>query len=160
MRRILFALLLLLTWASAASAQTTTTQSQDTRETRPATASVTGDTGLWFLPTADILPSGKWSISFYRANHDFGQGYTDVSNWPLSVAFGIGDRFELFGSWTTITRIDRDTRPIIFAPVQVGSGGGVVNEYPLVRQVWSGNSRGDLRVGGHNARREVGAARE
>jgi outer membrane protein OmpA-like peptidoglycan-associated protein len=29
----------------------------------------------------------------------------------------------------------------------VGSGAGVVNEYPLVRQIWSGNSRGDLRIG-------------
>src|SRR5688572_22213825 len=147
MRRILFALLILLTWASAAGAQTTSTQSQDTRETRPATVSVTGDTGLWFLPTAEILPSGKWSIAFYRANHDFGQGFTDVSNWPLSVAFGVGNRVELFGSWTVLTRIDRDTRPLFFAPIEVGSGGGVVNEYPLVRQQWTGNSRGDLRVG-------------
>src|SRR5688572_18988797 len=122
MRRILFALLILLTWGSAAGAQTTTTPPQDTRETRPATASVTGDTGLWFLPTADILPSGKWSISFYRANHDFGQGFTDVSNWPLSLAFGIADRVELFGSWTAITRIDRDARPLFFAPVEAGSG--------------------------------------
>jgi outer membrane protein OmpA-like peptidoglycan-associated protein len=148
MRRILFALLILLTLTSAAEArQTTSTQTQDQRETRPATASVSGDTGLWFLPTAEILPSGKWSVSFYRANADFGQGFTDVSNWPLSVAYGVGNRVELFGSWTTVTRIDRDTRPLFFAPIEVGSGGGVVNEYPMVRQQWSGNSRGDLRVG-------------
>ena len=147
MRRILFALLILLTWASAAGAQTTTTQSQDTRELRPSTVSVTGDTGLWFLPTAEVLPNKKWSISFYRANHDFGQGFTDVSNWPLSLAYGIGNHVELFGSWTTLTRIDRDSRPLFFAPIEVGSGGGVVNEYPLVRQQWTGGSRGDLRVG-------------
>ena len=70
-----------------------------------------------------------------------------ISNWPLSLAFGVG-KVELFGSWTTVTRIDRDSRPIFFAvPNEVGSGAGVVNEYPLVRQIWSGNSRGDLRVG-------------
>ena len=92
MRRILFALLILLTWTSAAGAQTTATQTQDTRETRPATVSVTGDTGLWFLPTAEVLPKGKWSISLYRANADFGQGYTDVSNWPISLGFGVGDK--------------------------------------------------------------------
>ena len=149
MRRTLFALLILLTWTTASQAQTTSTQSQDPpKERRPATVSVTGDTGLWFLPTAEVLPAGKWSVSFYRANHDFGQGFTDVSNFPLSLAFGIGNHFELFGSWTTITRIDRDSRPLFFAPVEVGSGGGVVNEYPLVRREWIGNSRGDLRIGG------------
>jgi outer membrane protein OmpA-like peptidoglycan-associated protein len=147
MRRILFALLILLTWTSAADAQTTTTQSQEIRETRPATASVTGDTGLWFLPTAEVLPNGKWSVSFYRANHDFGQGFTDVSNWPLAVGYGIKDHVELFASWTVLTRIDRDSRPLFFAPLEVGSGGGVVNEYPLVRQQWTGGSRGDLRLG-------------
>ena len=149
MRRILFALLILLTWTSAAAAQTTAAQSQDTRETRPATVSVTGDTGLWFLPTAEVLPKGKWSISLYRANADFGQGFTDVSNWPVSLAFGIGNKFELFGSWTVLTRIDRDSRPLFFlTPTEVGSGGGVFNEYPPVRQQWTGGSRGGLCVRG------------
>jgi len=121
----------------------------DTRpvaETRPATVSVSGDTGLWFLPTAEILPHGKWSLSLYRANADFGQGYSDVSNFPASFAVGVADRLEVFGSYTAVTRIDRDTRPL-FSAAPAGAGGGVVNEYPLVRQQWSGNSRGDLRVG-------------
>ncbi|MEO6223847.1 MAG: OmpA family protein, partial [Vicinamibacterales bacterium] len=94
-----------------------------------------------------ILPSGKWSVSFYRANADFGQGYTDVSNWPLSFAYGVKDRVELFGSWTVLTRIDRDSRPLFSTPAGPGSGGGIVNDYPMVRQQWTGNSRGDFRVG-------------
>jgi len=150
MRRILFALLMLLTWTSAADArQAPPAQSQDTRpvtETRPATVSVSGDTGLWFLPTAEILPHGKWSLSLYRANADFGQGYTDVSNFPASFAIGVRDRVEVFGSWTVLTRIDRDARPL-FGGSTPGSGGGIANEYPLVRQNWTGSSRGDLRVG-------------
>ncbi len=125
----------------------TTTETRTVTETRPATVSVTGDTGLWFLPTAEILPHGKWSLSLYRANADFGQGYTDVSNFPVSFAVGVADRLEIFGSYTAVTRIDRDTRPL-FSGAPAGSGGGIVNEYPLVRQQWSGNSRGDLRVGG------------
>jgi OOP family OmpA-OmpF porin len=151
MRRIVIALLMLLTWISSAEArQAPPAQSQDTRpalETRPATVSVSGDTGLWFLPTAEILPHGKWSLSLYRANADFGQGFTDVSNFPVSFAVGLADRVEVFGSWTVLTRIDRDARPLFFADTEPGSGGGIVNEYPLVRQNWTGNSRGDLRVG-------------
>jgi len=141
---------MLLTWTSAATAQTAPTQSQDARpvaDTRPATVSVSGDTGLWFLPTAEILPHGKWSLSLYRANADFGQGFSDVSNFPLSFAVGVRDRVEVFGSWTAVTRIDRDSRPLFSSPAEPGSGGGIVNDYPLVRQQWTGASRGDLRVG-------------
>ncbi|MDQ3169988.1 MAG: hypothetical protein M3Q55_07630, partial [Acidobacteriota bacterium] len=30
---------------------------------RPATTTVDGDTGLWFLPTAEVLGPRKWSFS-------------------------------------------------------------------------------------------------
>jgi outer membrane protein OmpA-like peptidoglycan-associated protein len=139
--------------AAALPAQGQTTpqaQTSGTAETRPATTSVSGDTGLWFLPTAEVLPNKKWSFSFYRENKDFGQGFTDVSNFPLSFGVGLGNRAEVFGSYTTVTRIDRDTRPLFFAPASgtnAGAGGGVVNEYPLVRDGWVGNARGDLRLG-------------
>src|SRR5687767_3036568 len=33
---------------------------------RPATTTVDGDTGLWFLPTAEVLGPRKWSFSLYR----------------------------------------------------------------------------------------------
>ena len=160
MRRSLFsasvlaASVTLLTWTPAAYAQPpTSTPPQEARQvsdTRPATTTVAGDTGLWFVPTAEVLPNRKWSASFYRANADFGQGFTDVSNFPATFAFGIADRAEIFGSWTAMTRIDRDTRPVFFTSPASGpenAGGGVVNEYPLVRQYWSGNARGDLRAG-------------
>jgi outer membrane protein OmpA-like peptidoglycan-associated protein len=115
-------------------------------ETRPATVSVSGDTGLWFLPTAEVLPGGTVSASLFRANADFGQGYTDVSNFPVSLAFGVANRAEVFGSWTAVSRIDRDTRPL-FGPAPPGAGAGINADYPLVRQQWSGNMRGDLRAG-------------
>lgn len=119
-------------------------------ETRPAIASVSGDTGLWFLPTGEVLPHKGWAVSFYRTETDYGQGFTDVAHFPISVAFGIANRVELFGSWNTVTRIDRDTRPIYFRndpAAPAGAGGGLVNDYPFIRQYWSGNSRGDLRLG-------------
>src|SRR5215203_2611839 len=50
--------------------------------TRPATTTTNGDTGLWFVPTGDVLPSRKWSVSAYRVNFDRNQGFSDVSDWP------------------------------------------------------------------------------
>jgi len=48
-------------------------------ETRPATTTISGDTGLWFVPTGETLPARNWSVSAYRVNFDFEQGFTDVS---------------------------------------------------------------------------------
>jgi outer membrane protein OmpA-like peptidoglycan-associated protein len=103
-----------------------------------------GDTGLWFVPTGEVLPAKTWSLSAYRVNFDRDQGFTDVSDWPVTVGVGAGDRAEFFGAWTVLRRIDRDTVPLFLAhPV----AGGVLNEHPFVRRAWSGNQVGDLRLG-------------
>jgi outer membrane protein OmpA-like peptidoglycan-associated protein len=114
-------------------------------ETRPATTTFMGDTGLWFVPTAEVLPARKWSFSLYRVNFDYNQGFTDVSNFPITFGVGLGDRAELFGAWSVVRRIDRDVRPI-FIPTE-SEAGGLANEYPFVRQGWSGNQLGDLWIG-------------
>ncbi len=49
-----------------------------------------GDTGLWFVPTAEILPAKRWSGSAYRVNFDYQQGFTDVSNWPVTFGYRPG----------------------------------------------------------------------
>ena len=113
-------------------------------ETRPATTTPVGDTGIWFVPTAETVAPHRWSLSAYRVNFDFEQGFTDVSNWPLTFGVGISQRVELFGAITAVNRIDRDFRPVFFTP----EAGGVVNEYPFVREGWTGNQFGDLWVGG------------
>src|SRR5688500_3122018 len=125
-------------------------QNSTSTETRPATASVSGDTGLWFIPTAEVLAHKKWPMSLYRENAVYVQGFTDATNFPLSFAVGIRNRVELFASLTTVTRIDRDTRPLFFnspTGAPTGAGGGIVNEYPLVHEGWIGNKMGDLRLG-------------
>lgn len=141
----------LLLGASAALAQTPQTPApaaqeppatQAPSETRPATTTYWGDTGLWFVPTGEILPDRRWSFSLYRTNFDFEQGFTDVSVWPITFGYGLRDRVELFGAIRAVTRIDRDSRPIFFS-----NGGGLVNEYPFVREGWSGNDFGDLFIG-------------
>ena len=113
-------------------------------DTRKATTTADGDTGLWFVPTGEILPAKKWSFSVYRVNFDYEEGFTDVSNWPVTFGVGLGDRAELFGAFHVVRRIDRDVRPIFTSNAEAG---GMVNEYPFVRQGWSGNQLGDLWIG-------------
>jgi outer membrane protein OmpA-like peptidoglycan-associated protein len=158
-KRVVVAMVVTLSGVTVASAQSpaagqapstpsttaATPPAEPTGETRPATTTFMGDTGLWFVPTGEVLPARKWSASAYRANYDYNQGFTDVSNWPLTFAFGLGNRAEVFGAWTVVRRIDRDVRPI-FLPSQPDAG-GVINDYPFVRQGWSDNQMGDLWLG-------------
>jgi len=114
-------------------------------DTRPATTTTAGDTGLWFVPTGEILPAREWSFSLYRVNFDYEQGFTDVSRFPVTIGVGLADRVELFGSFTAVTRIDRDLRPL-FNPL-LADFGGVVNDHPFVNDGWSGNQIGDIWLG-------------
>ena len=98
------------------------------------------DTGLWFVPTGEVLPAKKWSLSAYRVNFDRDQGFTDVSDWPLTFGFGAGDRAEIFGAWTLVRRIDRDVRPL-FVPTDP-TAGGLVNEAPVRAPGLVGQSAG------------------
>jgi outer membrane protein OmpA-like peptidoglycan-associated protein len=144
-------LLTALTGATNAYAQTPQTPSES-GETRPALTTASGTTGLWFVPTGEVLPSRRWSVSLYRVNMDDGQGFTDVSYFPVTFAVGLGNRAELFGSWSLVTRIDRDSRPLFFTSssttADTGSGGGIYVNHPQARQGWSGNKLGDFWVGG------------
>src|SRR5829696_7578978 len=163
LKRVAMAVFVTLTGVAAASGQTSpagqkpatqqpattgqqsssSTMSTDVQETRPATTTYMGDTGLWFVPTGDILPAKKWSFSAYRVNFDYNEGFSDISDWPVTFGVGVADRAEIFGAWSVVRRIDRDVRPI-FTGTQ---GGGTANEYPFVRQGWSDNQLGDLWLG-------------
>jgi outer membrane protein OmpA-like peptidoglycan-associated protein len=129
----------------AGFAQQAGSSSDPVTETRPATTTYQGDTGLWFVPLGEVLPAGRWSFSAYRTNFDRQEGFTDVSLWPVTIGYGVGNRAELFANLSAVTRIDRDIRPIF---VPGNEAGGPVNDYPRVRRGWSGNTIGDLMVGG------------
>src|SRR5690349_11649075 len=83
-------------WTQTAGAQTTPTSSQasssqsssDATASRPATTTFYGDTGLWFVPTAEILPHGKVSASGYRRGTNYVQGFTNVGD--IAGTFGVG----------------------------------------------------------------------
>src|SRR5947207_5718178 len=143
---VLASVCLLQAAASYAHATTTTPQSSSSDpSTRPATTTFYGDTGLWFVPTAEILPHGKWSVSGYRRGTNWVQGYSNVGDFAGTFGIGIKDRAEIFGSFLFDTRIDRDVRPL-FIPNN-SEFGGVVDRYPLVNQYWTGDNVGDFYLG-------------
>ena len=74
---------------------------------------------LWFVPTGEILPDGKWSVSGYRANIDYEQGLSDVSHFVGTFGVGINDRVEIFGSVRADTRIRRVARPLFDSEVLI-----------------------------------------
>jgi len=111
---------------------------------RPALPTFYGDTGFWFVPTAETLPARGWSVSLFRANFDRRQGLTDVNHIGVTAAIGLSDRVELFGSWRVV-RLDRDVRPV-FVPAEPVFG-GVSQEYPYVRRGWSKTLGGPTYVG-------------
>src|SRR5262245_29387299 len=158
-RRVAVAWVLVLAAAASASAQTgstgtstgqstTSNQSQSsstaTEETRPATTTFFGDTGLWYVPTGEVLGHGKWSVSGYRRGTNWIQGYSNVADFAGTFGFGIKDRAEIFGSFLVDTRIDRDVRPVFLSDP---SFGGVIDRYPRVNQYWTGDNVGDLYIG-------------
>jgi peptidoglycan-associated lipoprotein len=114
-------------------------------ETRRATTTFLGDTGLWFVPTAEVLPPKRASGSVYYFNFDREAGFTDVGNFIGTFGYGITPKVEIFGSVRFVTRIDRDFRPLYD---YTNDAGGPANEHPLVSDGWSGNQFGDIYFGG------------
>jgi peptidoglycan-associated lipoprotein len=137
-----------------APAQTSTSQTAVTQDEvqlqgdttpRGAIPTVNGDTGLWFVPTAETLPAGKWSASVFRANWDRQQGLSDLSKIGITGAVGIGDRAEVFGSWG-IMRTKRNLQGPLFVASDPKFG-GIVDEVPFQRRSWSKNIGSPLEVG-------------
>jgi len=159
-RRVAAACVVALALAASASAQsgssgTSTGQSSQAtqppssstapaEETRPATTTFFGDTGLWYVPTAEVLAGGKWSVSGYRRGTNWIQGYTNVGDFAGTFGVGIKDRAEIFGSFLFDTRIDRDLYPLF---VNDPNFGGIIDRYPRVTQHWTGDNVGDFYLG-------------
>ena len=151
MRIVCCGLLLAAVGVAPAAAQTSqtnqpapTTQSAS-GEPRPALPTFFGDTGLWFVPTADTLQSHKASFQLFRANWDERQGLTDVNNIGFTAAFGVSERVEVFGSWKVV-RLRRGVRAPTFVPTD-SAFGGVDQNFPYLRRGWSKTLGGTPIVG-------------
>lgn len=96
---------------------------------RPATTTFFGDTGVWFVPIAEVLPDRSWSGSGYRRGTNYIQGYTSVADVAGTFAIGVAGRIELFGSVIANTTLIRDLTPVF---VNDRAYGGFVDRYPRV----------------------------
>src|ERR1044072_2937830 len=90
----------------------TSTATPATSETRPATNTFMGDTGLWFVPTGEVLPAKRMSGGGYYANQDFTESFMDIADFSGVAAYGIGNKAEIFGPFQFYRRIDTDSRPL------------------------------------------------
>ena len=129
-------------WVLCTCANPVTAQTNDTR---PGGTTFLGDTGLWFVPTAEVIGAGRFAASGHVANFNREQGFTAIQSMAGTFAAGLGERVEVFGSFPFLTRIDRDIRPLFRA--ETSQVGGLINDYPLVDQTFSGNTIGDLVLG-------------
>ena len=144
-------------WAGQACAQPTAQPAASTQtpsastpaDLRPATTTFFGDTGLWFVPSAEVLPDGRWSASAYRRGTNWIQGYTNVADFAGTFAYGLRGRMEIFGSFLVDTRVDRDVRPLFLSNGTPGASqfGNVLDRYPGVSKGWSGDNLGDFYIG-------------
>jgi peptidoglycan-associated lipoprotein len=121
-----------------ATPSTDTSTTSSTSETRPATNTFLGDTGLWFVPTGEVLPAKRMSGGGYYVNQDFTEAFMDVADFSGVAAYGIGNRAEVFGTFQFYRRIDTDRRPL-------QEGGTPVN-YPNPVEGWQ-TGVGDVYVG-------------
>jgi outer membrane protein OmpA-like peptidoglycan-associated protein len=129
---------------TAAAQQPAASQPSEAADTRPATTTFLGDTGLWYVPTAEVLGHRAWSASVYRRGTNYVQGFTNVGDIAGTFSVGLGGRTEVFGSFLFDTRIDRDLRPLFSSDSRTG---GIVEPYPFVDRGWTGDNVGDLFLG-------------
>src|SRR5215510_10653742 len=87
------------------------TLSAQAQDSRPGSNTIFGDTGIWFVPTGETVPKGKWSGGVQLVNSDRSEGFSDISDIGGMFAFGATDKIELFGT-LSYRRIDADLVPV------------------------------------------------
>src|SRR5262245_55801256 len=123
-------------WAIGLMLSSLCTVSAFAQDTRPGSNTIVGDTGIWFVPTGETLPKGKWSGGVQLVNFDRSEGFTDFTDFGGMFAFGATDRVEVFGAFGA-RRIDADLVPV--------ARNGQPQDY-LINKGWS-TGVGDAWVG-------------
>jgi outer membrane protein OmpA-like peptidoglycan-associated protein len=111
---------------------------------RPATMTFLGDTGIWYVPTAEVLSSGAWSVGGGRRGTNYVQGSTNIADFAGTLAVGLGNRVEVFGAFLFDTRVNRDDAPVFANNARAR---GIAARDPRVAESWTGNNVGDLYLG-------------
>jgi outer membrane protein OmpA-like peptidoglycan-associated protein len=99
---------------------TVSAQGRDTGALAPtAGTSFAGDTGLWFVPAADVLPAGVLSAGVAHATESRDRNAAKLSYTGFTLARGFGGRAEVFGTWQAGTELDnQDARGDALAGVK------------------------------------------
>jgi outer membrane protein OmpA-like peptidoglycan-associated protein len=138
----------LLAIAVPAAAQTTTSQqpsdTQTTSERGRVAVTTDGDAGLWWVPVADTNGRRKSRGSIQRNSFNTPQGQMNVANFTANVSYGFTDRWDVYGAWDFIQRVDRDNLELFNSDPERG---GVDPRAPYANERWTGNKVGDLRLG-------------
>ena len=103
-----------------------------------------GDAGLWWVPLADTNGKGRTRGSLQRNSFNTPQGQMNVANFTANVSIGLADRWDIFGAWDFIQRVDRDNQQLFNNDPDRG---GVDPRAPYANERWTGNKVGDFRVG-------------
>ena len=89
-------------------------------EARPLTPSFSGSSGLFHLSSAYTVAKGRTSFSLYRMNLDRNPKDLDATTLGLSLAYGVSDKLEIFGTFGLQRNdVDKMNEP------------GYVNDFPL-----------------------------
>jgi len=117
----------------------TWTQSIDGKDwsMRLATPSYEGDTGLFRLSSAYVLPKGKAAFSLFRDNYDRDPKGIDFSIHGLNAAYGVTDKLEIFGQIGIQNRLKVN---YIFQP-------GFYNDLPFAGDESWQTGFGDIKLG-------------
>ena len=68
-------------FAAVALLAATPAWAQSSSGTRPASSTILGDSGLWFVPLGETLPRGTVSGMAARVNFDRSEGFSDISDF-------------------------------------------------------------------------------
>ena len=118
--------------------------SQATGERGRVAVTTDGDAGLWWVPLADTNGKGRTRGSLQRNSFNTPQGQMNVANFTANVSFGLADRWDIYGAWDFIQRVDRDNQQLFNTDPERG---GVDPRAPYANERWTGNKVGDFRVG-------------
>jgi peptidoglycan-associated lipoprotein len=115
-----------------------TALAQGSNDQRTGSSTVSGDTGLWFVPIGETLPKGKWSGGLQRVDINRSEGFVNVEDIGGMFAFGATDKIEVFGALGR-RGVDAD----LIAPKLTGLG--QPQDY-LINTGWA-DGLGDLTLG-------------
>src|SRR5688500_16059902 len=118
--------------------------SQATGERGRVAVTTDGDAGLWWVPLADTNGKRRTRGSLQRNSFNTPQGQMNVANFTANVSFGLADRWDIYGAWDFIQRVDRDNLLLFNTDPDRG---GVDPRAPYANERWTGNKMGDFRIG-------------